>query len=94
MFNDLLLVTEPKRSNGYQVVILLDLSHVTAVRALEDSDVVQNCFLLDTPRRALMLLADSAAQRDEWVARLSQQVLTLSEQASSRDESAKLQHKQ
>jgi hypothetical protein len=67
LFNDLLLIALPPVRGLYSVVLLLDLANVTAVQALTDSESVLNCFILDTPQRAIMLLAESAADRDEWV---------------------------
>lgn len=35
--------------------------------ALMDSDFVHNAFMVDTPRRSLMLLTNTRDERDAWV---------------------------
>lgn len=70
LFNDLLLIALPPSRGLYSVVMQLDLANVTAVQPLLDSEMVVNCFILDTPLRAIMLLAETAADRDEWVSAL------------------------
>lgn len=77
LFNDLLLVTVPSTRGFHAVAIVLTLATVTSVVPLLDSDTVQHCFILDTPNRTIMLLAESAADRDEWVRALQSAIATL-----------------
>jgi hypothetical protein len=77
LFNDLLLVTVPSARGFHSVAIALTLANVTSVVPLLDSDTVQHCFILDTPNRTIMLLAESAADRDEWVRALQSAIQSL-----------------
>ena len=77
LFNDLLLIARPALRGAYPLVVLLDLVNVTSVVALQDSDFVHNAFMVDTPRRSLMLLADTAAERDAWLAALNAAIASL-----------------
>lgn len=77
LFNDLLLIARPAQRGVHPLVLMLDLINVTSVVPLLESDFVHNAFIVDTPRRSLMLLADSAAERDAWIATLNDAVAAL-----------------
>eukprot|EP00019_Armaparvus_languidus_P010617 CAMPEP_0168586630 /NCGR_PEP_ID=MMETSP0420-20121227/4396_1 /TAXON_ID=498008 /ORGANISM="Pessonella sp." /LENGTH=204 /DNA_ID=CAMNT_0008621753 /DNA_START=749 /DNA_END=1360 /DNA_ORIENTATION=- len=85
LFNDLLLIARPAlRAAQYPLVLMLDLTKVSDVVAPQDSDFVRHCMLIDTPRRSLMLLADSDDARDSWVRDLQHATASLRRTRSSR----------
>ena len=63
MFNDVLLITQAETVLHYRVLIYVNFSSVTNVLTMQDSDYVKNSFLIDTPKKSMLMFAESAEER-------------------------------